>query len=65
MENNNTVQQGHFSLLISLVSGSVAWIDAQSVDAGFKILSSIVSIGAGIMAIRHYYYNTKRIQNDK
>lgn len=64
MENNNNVQNGHLSLLISLISGSIAWIDAQSVDIGIKLLSSIVSLGAGVMAIRYYHYNTKRIKEE-
>jgi hypothetical protein len=64
MENNNSVSNGHTSLLISVLSGSVAWVDAQSVDMGVKIFSSCVSLVAGLMAIRYYHYNTKRVKNE-
>lgn len=64
MENNNSVSNGHTSLLISILSASVAWIDAQSVDLGVKLFSSSVSLVAGLMAIRYYHYNTKRIKDE-
>jgi len=63
MENSNNVQHGHTSLAISLLSGSIAWLDAQTLDVNFKMFSSLISIAAGVMAIRYYHFNTKRIRN--
>lgn len=61
---NNTVQHGHTSLLISIISASIAWMDIQSIDIGVKIFSSIVTAGASFMAIRYYHYNTKRVKDE-
>ncbi len=61
---NNTVQNGHTSLLVSIISASIAWIDIQSIDMGVKVFSSVVTAGASFMAIRYYYYNTKRIKDE-
>ena len=54
MEYNAT--GGHISLAVSLLMGILARID---VGQGLKELSTIISIIAGIMAIRYYYVSTK------
>jgi membrane protein implicated in regulation of membrane protease activity len=63
MENNN-IQNGHTSLLVSILSASIAWVDIQSIDLWIKIVSSIVTAVASFMAIRYYHYNTKRIKDE-
>lgn len=54
MEHNAT--GGHISLGVSLISGILARID---ISTGLKDFSVIVSIIAGIMAIRYYYISSK------
>ena len=63
MDNNN-IQNGHTSLLISIISASIAWMDVQSIDIGVKIFSGIVTAGASFMAVRYYHYNTKKIKDE-
>ena len=60
MEQNNDLQYGHISLLVSLLTGFFAWLGSLNAGEVLKGLSLIVSIGAGIMAIRYYYYATKK-----
>lgn len=62
MENN--VQYGHASLTVSIIGGMLAWIDFQVIDFGVKAFTGIISMAAGVMAIRYYHYNTKRIKNE-
>jgi len=59
MDNHNA-DQGNISLLISIITGMLAWIGSYSLGEVFKGVSMAVSIIAGIMAIRYYYYATKK-----
>lgn len=51
---------GHISLGVSLIMGILAHID---VSATLKDFSVIISMVAGVMAIRYYYVSTKKQQN--
>lgn len=63
MDNHNHITgHGHASLLISLISGVIAWVNLHTVPELLKTGSAFVSIFAGIMAIRYYYYATKKAQ---
>lgn len=50
---------GHISLAVSLIAGILARIDISS---ALKDFSVVVSIIAGIMAIRYYYISSKNKQ---
>ena len=60
MDNNDYSGHGNVSLAVSLIAGMFAWIGSYSLPEVIKSLSMIVSIIAGIMAIRYYYYATKK-----
>lgn len=60
MDNNNYVGHGHASLAVAIIMGILARIDMQSVSDTLKDISVVVSIAAGIMAFRYYYYATKK-----
>lgn len=53
---HNYVANGHISLGVSIIMGILARID---IDALLKHGSSIISIIAGIFAIRYYIISTK------
>jgi 5-bromo-4-chloroindolyl phosphate hydrolysis protein len=54
---HNYAGQGHVSLGVSIIMGILARID---VGEFLKNGSVVISIIAGIMAIRYYYYATKK-----
>jgi glucan phosphoethanolaminetransferase (alkaline phosphatase superfamily) len=60
MDHNDYSGHGNVSLAVSLIAGMFAWIGSYSLPEVIKSLSMIVSIIAGIMAIRYYYYATKK-----
>lgn len=60
MDNQHYADNGHASMVICLVTGFIAWIDTQSLSGFLKDISVVVSIAAGIMAIRYYYHATKK-----
>lgn len=62
MDNNNNVGHGHISFAVSLITGLFAWINNQSMSEALRFISLVVSIGAGVMAMRYYYYATKTKQ---
>ena len=53
---------GHISLGVSIIMGILARID---VDAVLKNGSTIISILAGILAIRYYIISTNKIKKQK
>lgn len=59
MDNNN-LDNGHAALAVSLITGFIAWIGSFDFGDIVKTVSMLVSIGAGIMAIRYYYHATKK-----
>lgn len=62
MDHNNYADNGHASLALCLITGFIAWVDAQSISEVLKVISIVVSIGAGIMAMRYYSKATKKIK---
>lgn len=59
MENNH----GPAAAIVSLSHAFIAWImlkDAQTLAA---ITASIIAIASGIMAVRYYYYATKKLKD--
>lgn len=61
MDNNsNDVGHGHTSLVIAFITGTFAWIDGHTFSEAVKSIAAFVSMGAGCMAIRYYYYATKK-----
>lgn len=52
-------EQGHAALVVSVLTGFLGWISSAQVDETLKFTSMCVSILAGIMAIRHYYLQSK------
>jgi hypothetical protein len=58
MDNNQNVEHGHVSLAVSLVGAVFAWINGHNVSETVKAMAGLVSIVAGVMAIRYYYYAT-------
>jgi len=56
MENNH-VGDGHAALAVSILMGIFARIDVAET---LKTVSLVISITAGLMAIRYYYYSTKK-----
>lgn len=59
-QHNHYGESGHVSLAICVITGLFAWIGSHSLNEIIKGLSMVVSIGAGLMAIRYYYYATKK-----
>lgn len=62
MQDNNTLEHGHISLAISIITGAFAWISSHNISETVKIVSMILSCGAGLMAMRYYYFATKRVK---
>lgn len=60
MDHNHNGEHGHIALAVSLITGIFAWISSQNISEVIKVLSMLISIGAGCMAIRYYYYATKK-----
>lgn len=60
MDHNNYGDQGNVYLAVSIIAGIFNWIGSYTLPEVFKGISMAVSIGAGIMAIRYYYYATKK-----
>lgn len=58
MDNDNNIGHGHASLSISVLCGIITWLNTINVSEAIKGVAGIVSIAAGIMAIRYYYYAT-------
>jgi hypothetical protein len=58
MDNNNDLHNGHISMAVSIVTAALAWISSHDIGELVKGLAAVVSIGAGCMAIRYYYYAT-------
>lgn len=57
---SSTPTTGIVYLAISFIGVLVGWITSFSVHEILQGLAHIVSIGAGIMAIRHYYLQNKK-----
>lgn len=57
---NHQVEYGHISLAVSILSGIIAWINTLEVAELIKNGAGVVSMLAGVMAIRYYYYATKK-----
>lgn len=64
MDNHHYAGHGHISLLVSILMGVFAWVGALDFSEVLKIAAGLVSVVAGIMAIRYYYYATKKIKNN-
>lgn len=47
-------------LTTSFITGFFGWISWTSMEEWMKFLSLVISMIAGVMAIRHYYYATKK-----
>lgn len=66
MDNQDYAGQGHVYLAVTFILGFFGWIgDNFSMGEIFKGISMTVSIVAGIMAIRYYFFATKSIKNKK
>jgi len=65
MDNNSNVGYGHLSLMISVLSGIISWFGTIDVGEAIKGAAGIVSIGAGIMAMRYYYYATIKAKKNE
>lgn len=59
---NHDVGQGHAYLAVSLIMGFIAWVGSFELGDVLKTVSILISSGAGIMAIRYYWYATKKIK---
>lgn len=59
-DNNHNLEHGHASLAVSILTGIMAWIGAHTISEIAKTGAAVISIAAGIMAIRYYYYATKK-----
>jgi hypothetical protein len=59
MENNYS-GNGNVSLAICGITGVFSWLADQSFGELLKYISMVVSIVAGLAAIRYYYYATKK-----
>ena len=59
METPASVGNAHASLLVSIFTAAVSFADAGE---AMKSLAGLISIIAGIMAIRYYYHATKSVQ---
>lgn len=58
MDNNNEVQNGTLSMLISIITATIAWIGTHDLSELIRGFAGLVAIISGIMAIRYYYYAT-------
>lgn len=58
MDNNNELQNGHISMLVSIITATLAWIGSHDISELIKGAAGIVAIVSGVMAIRYYYYAT-------
>lgn len=59
-QNNNN--NGLLSLFVSIFTGFISWFNFNNVSEALRTISVCVSIAAGIMAIRYYYYSIKKIK---
>lgn len=52
-------------LFVSILGTIYAWISMASAREVIGIVAGIISIGAGIMAIRYYYHSIKEIKKKR
>lgn len=62
MYNGTNIGSGVTNLIVSVLTGIIAWMNGISVGEFVKIVSGIISAVAGLMAIRHFYYSTKKLK---
>ena len=60
MGDNHNGEHGHAALVVSAITGLLGWINSAQIGELLKGFSMTVSIAAGIMAIRYYWYATKK-----
>lgn len=59
MDHNHNAGYGGTSLLVSLAGTVFAFISLNGIDEILRGIAAVVSIAAGFMAIRYYYYVIK------
>lgn len=59
MEHSSMVGNAHTSLLISVSTAVVSFVEAGE---AMKSVAGLISTVAGVMAIRYYYHATKNIK---
>ena len=64
VHNSNPVM-GAIYLTTSFAMGFFGWIGWTSMQEWLKFVSLLISMGAGVMAIRYYWFATKKTRNDK
>lgn len=63
MEHNHPLGAS-VALCVTFITGFLGWINWSSMEEWFKMVSLIISMVAGIMAVRYYYYATKNSKRD-
>lgn len=59
---NHSLEHGHAALVISAITGFFGWMNSMQISELLKNFSMSVSIIAGIMAIRYYWYSVKKLK---
>ena len=53
---------GLIYVAVSFISGALGWISLHSVKENLQVASLLISCGAGLMAMRHYYLQNKKVK---
>lgn len=56
---NETVENGHISLLGTIVLGIISWFTPENVDMTVKLITALGAVISAILAGRYYWYATK------
>lgn len=59
MDTQQSLEYGNASLAVSVIMGVFAFISSQNVIDLVKGAAALISVIAGVMAIRYYHYATK------
>ena len=66
MDNNFNVEGGGpVCALISLIAIPFAWMGIKETQVALAMIASLIAICSGLMAIRYYYYATKKSRGRK
>lgn len=62
MHDNHSLEYGHISLAVAIFGTVFGWISSHNISENVKMISFIISGCAGLMAMRYYYYATKKVK---
>lgn len=59
-DNNTDVTNGGISLVVGLISGTIAWLNGHTLTEAARGIAAVVSIAASVMACIYYYRLNKK-----